>query len=121
MPRPARRSYDPRLSARNLVEIVREATTKENMPWLKDSDQAMIELAVKTAQAIEDAAAGDDAAAAMKAVGWLGPQLQNCLKSLGATPMDRKALTHAPQTEGRLAELRSASRRGRTAPVDKAS
>ena len=122
-PRASRKTYDPRLGATNLVVAVRAATTKEHMPWLQDSDQPLVELAVRTAQGIEDTLVrrtddpDADAAACVKAIGWLGPQLTNMLKSLGMSPVDRKALATNPATVGRLAEIRNASSRRRSSSV----
>jgi hypothetical protein len=89
----------------SLVDSVSSAV--RSMHWLGDSDQAMVDLAVRYAQQIEDAAEqGGDVA--FKMVGWLGPHLANTLKSLGGAPAERKALGVDKAVKGRLAELRAA-------------
>jgi hypothetical protein len=77
------------------------------MHWLDDSDRAMVDLAIRYAQRIEEAATegGDQS---FKMVGWLGPHLANTLKSLGGAPAERKALGVEKAVKGRLAELRAA-------------
>lgn len=89
----------------SLVDSVTAATRA--MHWLDDSDQAMVDLAIRYAQRIEEAAAegGDQS---FKMVGWLGPHLANTLKSLGGAPAERKALGVERAVKGRLAELRAA-------------
>lgn len=99
------------------------------MPWLGASDQALVRLAELYAQRLDEAA---DVAAAVgelptlspdddlydrvrkleaaadhtKAVGWLGPHLQNTLKALGGAPIERLQLAPPSTRPGRLAELR---------------
>jgi hypothetical protein len=77
------------------------------MHWLGDTDRAMVDLAIRYAERIEEAAAegGDQS---FKMVGWLGPHLANTLKSLGGAPAERKALGVEKAVKGRLAELRAA-------------
>lgn len=89
----------------SLVESVTQATAA--MHWLEPSDQAMVDLAIRYAKRIEEAAAegGDQS---FKMVGWLGPHLANTLKALGGAPADRKALGVERAVKGRLAELRAA-------------
>lgn len=89
----------------SLVDSVTSATSA--MHWLGDSDRAMVDLAIRYAQRIEEAAAeGGDVS--FKMVGWLGPHLANTLKSLGGAPAERKALGVEKAVKGRLAELRAA-------------
>lgn len=100
----ARKQPDP-VAAPSLVESV--TTAVRSMHWLGDSDQAMVDLAIRYAKQIEDAAEqGGDVA--FKMVGWLGPHLANTLKSLGGAPAERKALGVDKAVKGRLAELRAA-------------
>jgi hypothetical protein len=89
----------------SLVESVTDAV--KAMHWLTESDQAMVDLAIRYAQRIEEAATegGDQS---FKMVGWLGPHLANTLKSLGGAPAERKALGVERAVKGRLAELRAA-------------
>jgi hypothetical protein len=89
----------------SLVESVTGAV--KAMHWLTESDQAMVDLAIRYAQRIEEAATegGDQS---FKMVGWLGPHLANTLKSLGGAPAERKALGVERAVKGRLAELRAA-------------
>lgn len=89
----------------SLVESVTRATAA--MHWLGDSDQAMVDLAVRYAERIEEAAA-EGGADSFKMVGWLGPHLANTLKALGGAPAERKALGVDRAVKGRLAELRAA-------------
>ena len=86
----------------SLPDTVRLAVSA--MTWLTPSDRPLVEVAVRYAQAIEDAA-GD-----VKAVGWIGPHLVNVLKALGGAPAERKALGVEEVVRGRLAELRLARR-----------
>jgi hypothetical protein len=72
------------------------------MHWLKPSDYAMVTLALKYAQQMDNAV--DDA----RAVGYLGQQLHAVLRSLGGSPAERKALNIEGQANGKLAELRAA-------------
>jgi len=92
-------------ASQSLVDSVTAAV--DSMHWLGDSDQAMVDLAIRYAKQIEDAAEqGGDVA--FKMVGWLGPHLANTLKSLGGAPAERKALGVDKAVKGRLAELRAA-------------
>jgi hypothetical protein len=116
----------------DLVSAVRAAG--DSMGWLDPSDRAMLALALRYAQTIEDAhlladrlanldvsdashslykriEALEAMADAQKAIGWIGPHLANALKSLGGAPAERKALGVEEAVRGRLAELRSARRR----------
>jgi hypothetical protein len=81
------------------------------MSWLKESDQAMVALAVKYAAEIDKA--GDD----QRAIGYLGQNLMGALRSLGGSPAERKALDAEGVVGGHLAELRAARQR-RAAAVD---
>lgn len=100
----ASKQPDP-AAAPSLVESV--TTAVRSMHWLSDSDQAMVDLAIRYAERIEQAAVegGDQS---FKMVGWLGPHLANTLKSLGGAPAERKALGVDKAVKGRLAELRAA-------------
>ncbi len=71
-----------------------------SMTWLTPSDAAMVELAKSYAAKID---AADDG----KVVGWLGPQLSNCLRALGGAPAERKALGVEAPIRGKLATLRA--------------
>jgi hypothetical protein len=116
----------------DLVSAVQAAG--DSMGWLDPSDRAMLALALRYAQTIEDAhllaerladldvsdrsqsmfkrvEALEAMADAQKAIGWIGPHLANALKSLGGAPAERKALGVEEAVRGRLAELRSARRR----------
>jgi len=99
------RKQQPEPDSPSLVESVSSAV--EAMHWLTESDRAMVDLALRYAQRIEEAAAegGDQS---YKMVGWLGPHLANTLKSLGGAPAERKALGVERAVKGRLAELRAA-------------
>lgn len=90
----------------DLVRSVQDAV--EQMSWLTPADQANVDLALRYAHQIEDAAASGDEQLASKMIGWLGPHLHNTLKSLGGAPAERKALDLAAPVKGRLAELRAA-------------
>jgi len=115
-----------------LVSAVQAAA--DSMGWLDPADRAMLALALRYAQTIEDAhllaerladldvsdashslykriEALEAMADAQKAIGWIGPHLANALKSLGGAPAERKALGVEEAVRGRLAELRSARRR----------
>jgi len=102
VPRP---KSQPEPESPSLIESVAGAV--QAMHWLTESDQAMVDLAIRYAQRIEEAAAegGDQS---FKMVGWLGPHLANTLKSLGGAPAERKALGVERAVKGRLAELRAA-------------
>lgn len=95
----------------SMQESVEQAVAA--MSWLKDSDQAVVALAIKYAGEIDKA--GDD----QRAVGYLGQQLMGALRSLGGMPAERKALDVEGAVGGRLAELRAARKRG-AAAVDPA-
>ena len=92
-------------NALNLVESVTAAV--HAMHWLEDSDQALVGLAIRYAERIEEAAA-EGGQTSYKMVGWLGPHLTHTLKSLGGAPAERKALGVEKAVKGRLAELRAA-------------
>ncbi len=92
--------------ARKLQPVVRRSLRA--MHWLSESDEAMAELALTLAARIDEADGPEEAA---KAAGWLGPQLANCLRSLGGSPAERKALGVDQAVRGRLAELRAARER----------
>ena len=79
----------------------------KSMTWLDESDKAAVDLALRYATAIEDAAANGTEAEAQKALGWLGPHLLNTLKALGGTPAERRALNVERQAKSRLAEIRA--------------
>ena len=114
------------------------------MGWLQPTDRALLALALRYAQTIEDAhllaerladldvsdkdtailrriAALEAMADAQKAVGWIGPQLANALRSLGGAPAERKALGVEEVVSGRLTELRSARKRNPKAVDSSAS
>lgn len=91
--------------APNLVSSVRK--TVKSMHWLTDADQAAVDLALRYAQQIEDAAQSDNAHERTKMLGWLGPNLLAALKSLGGTPAERKALGVELDAIDSLAELRA--------------
>lgn len=94
--------------ARRLEPVVRRSVAA--MHWLTDADRGMVELALTLAARMDEAAkAGPEESA--KAAGWLGPQLANCLRSLGGSPAERAALGVERQVRGRLAELRAARER----------
>lgn len=75
------------------------------MTWLKPSDYAMVTLALKYAQQMDNAV--DDA----RAVGYLGQQLHAVLRSLGGSPSERRALNIEGEANGKLSELRAARSR----------
>lgn len=89
----------------NLMTSVRRSV--KSMPWLDESDQAAVDLALRYAQMIEDRAKNGTDEQASKALGWLGPHLLNTLKSIGGTPAERRALGAESQAKGRLAEIRA--------------
>jgi hypothetical protein len=113
----------------DLRDAVRDALAE--MKWLQPSDAALAALALRIAAEIESAveraadlaavrrdAAGDESlykrlqkleaqCDATKAVGWLGPQLQACLRDIGGTPVARKAMNPDKPIGGRLAKLRA--------------
>ena len=89
----------------NLVSSVRK--TVKSMHWLTDADQAAVDLAIRYAQQIEDAAQSDNAHERTKMLGWLGPNLLSTLKALGGTPAERKALGVELEAVDALAELRA--------------
>jgi len=93
------------MASPNLVTSVRKSV--KAMHWLSESDQAAVDLAIRYAKQIEQAASAGDEAHAAKMIGWVGPQLLNTLRSLGGTPADRKALGAERQTKSRLAEIRA--------------
>jgi hypothetical protein len=74
------------------------------MHWLQASDTGMIVLAVKYAEQIDVANKAGDT----RAVGYLGQQLHGVLRSLGGSPIERKALNIEVKADGKLAELRAA-------------
>lgn len=76
------------------------------MSWLKNSDQATVDLALAYAERIDAAIAGGDSAEATKAM-YLGPHLLNALRALGGAPVERKALVAEEVVGGKLAQLRS--------------
>ena|SRR5215207_8882150 len=76
----------------------------EAMPWLKPSDGGMVMLALKYAEQVDIASARGD----LGKVGYLGQQLHGVLRSLGGSPVERKALNLEGQANGKLAELRAA-------------
>ena len=78
------------------------------MTWLTPADQATVDLALRYAHQIEDAAKSGDEQLASKMLGWCGPHLHNTLKSLGGSPGERKSPDLAAPVKGRLAELRAA-------------
>ncbi|WP_235017857.1 terminase small subunit [Thermomonospora echinospora] len=118
----------------NLCQAVLGAL--EAMTWLTESDSALIALALRYADEIEQATeqaaelerltrdlAGDEGAYkrlkaleakvdVTKRVGWLGPQLQGVLRDLGGTPAARKAMGADKPVGGRLAELRRGAGKG---------
>jgi hypothetical protein len=123
-----------------MVAEVRAAVA--DMAWLRPSDQAMVELALRYAAGIDAAdaavplalevlngAAPEEKQAALaslltaqadavKAAGWLGQQLANVLRSLGGTPPDRKALGVTEGPRGQLAKLREGARKRNSAHLD---
>lgn len=89
----------------DLVGAVNAAT--EAMPWLTDSDQATVDLALSYAEAIDEGLArgGQDATKAL----YLGPHLLKALQALGGTPLERRAIEQALNGEGgggKLGKLR---------------
>ncbi len=71
-------------------------------------DDAMVALALEYAAALDDARANEDPATYAKRLGWIGPHLANCLRSLGVSAEGRKHTgTAKPLPTGRLAELRA--------------
>lgn len=84
----------------DLVKAVRKAIA--DMDWLKPTDFAMVTLAEFYAKQIEEA---DNPARAAETIGL---RLENAIKALGGTPLQRKAITGAEkQITGRLAQLRA--------------
>lgn len=94
----------------NLVASVRK--TVKAMHWLTEADKASVDLAIRYAQQIEDAAQSDNAHERTKMLGWLGPNLLATLKALGGTPAERKALGVEIAEVDALAELRARRRAG---------
>src|SRR5215207_8762941 len=84
----------------SMLEAVDDALS--HMTWLRPTDYAMVALAKRYAAEM-DAAAGDG-----RAVGYLGMNLANALRSLGGSPVERKALDVEGSAGGRLGELRKA-------------
>lgn len=89
----------------NLVSSVRK--TVKSMHWLTPADQAAVDLVIRYAQQIEDAAQSDNAHERTKMLGWLGPNMLSALKALGGTPAERKALGVELEAVDALAELRA--------------
>ena len=89
----------------NLVASVKR--TIRSMHWLTDSDKAAVDLALRYAHQIDEAAQSDNAHERTKMLGWLGPHLLATLKTLGGTPADRKALSVEMETLDELGELRA--------------
>ena len=87
------------------------------MTWLKPSDYAMVTLALKYAQQMDNAV--DDS----RAVGYIGQQLHAVLRSLGGSPQERRSLNIEGEANGKLAELRAAraARGGGAKGVDASS
>lgn len=81
----------------SLEKSVRDATRA--MTWLRDSDGAMVALALKFARDIDRDPEGGQ---------WSAQSLIGCLKSLGGSPAERRALGVEEVVSGRLAELRAA-------------
>lgn len=73
-------------------------------------DDGMVRLALEFAAALDDAKVNEDPATYAKRLGWLGPHLANCLRSLGISAEGRKQTGTAAPTPrtGALAELRAA-------------
>lgn len=89
----------------NLVDSVNAAIGA--MPWLTPADQATVDLALRYANQIEEAAENGSPAQRDKMLGWLGPHLSGLLKTLGGTPAERRALNvETAPVKSRLAELR---------------
>lgn len=104
-----------------------------SMPWLEESDAAIVALARRLAQEIEETEDRAEELGALvaefgsdrdmfkrlklleakcdvtKIVGWLGPQLQGVLKDLAGNPQARKAMRADAPIGGRLAQLREAA------------
>jgi len=86
-------------------------TAIDAMHWLKPSDDGMVLLAVKYAERIDAAGPGDN-------VVGIGQQLAFVLKSLGGSPVERKALNVEGEGNGKLAELRAARFKGKRDAAD---
>lgn len=92
----------------NLVTSIRK--TVKAMHWLTPADQASVDLLIRYAQQIEDAAKSDNSHERTKMLGWLGPNMLATLKALGGTPAERKALGVEIESVDALAELRARRR-----------
>lgn len=90
--------------APSLVASVRQAVA--GMAWLKPTDQAVVDLALKYAAQIDKALASGDPIAATKAL-YLGPHLLKALQTLGGAPAERQALDIEGAANGTLAQLRA--------------
>lgn len=98
-------SLGPRRSAPNLQTAVARAIRQ--MHWLTTSDDAMVALAKFYAKQIEESDHPERAAET------IGLRLENCLKSLGGTPLQRKQIVgEATQVKNRLHELRAKRQEG---------
>lgn len=109
--------------------VERVAAAVAAMPWLGESDQAMVDLAKRYAQAIDDAEglaleaaqlphlSPDDPLAnrvrrletacdAVRTLASIGPQLAAALRTLGGGPGERKALAGKGPARGGLAAVR---------------
>lgn len=78
----------------------------EAMPWLRDSDQAAVALALTYADQVDTAIATMSGQDVTKAL-YLGPHLLNTLRALGGAPAERKMLADGEPVGGRLAALRA--------------
>lgn len=88
----------------SLVTTVREAIGA--MGWVKDTDQAIVDLALTYAWRIDEAIRTGDDQDVTKAL-YLGPHLTNALRELGGTPSARQDLRREDHVGNKLAELRS--------------
>ena len=87
----------------NLVSSIRK--TVKAMHWLTPADQASVDLLIRYAQQIEDAAKSDNAHDRAVMLGWLGPNMLATLKALDGPPAERNALVVEIDPVDSLSEL----------------
>ena len=75
------------------------------MPWITESDQVGVELALTYARQIDGAIEFAEGQEVTKAL-YLGPHLLNTMRALGGAPAERKALAGEVEIKGKLAAMR---------------
>lgn len=78
------------------------------MPWIEDTDQAAVQLALVYAQRIDAVIESGEGQEVTKAL-YLGPHLLHTLRALGGTPAERRELAGGRVVGGKLQQLRSVS------------